>query len=180
MSTADRQWALQNTEAAIGLFVAAVKSRAEVETKKLLKFLRPVSLPAIERFVAPEKFCEGKTVDGIKVAWLGENFKTNFLKRVERPIPALELREHELIEYARDPAIIIELGGEAKVETTLGQFWEFLKTADQTKWHVRHIRDDSGVLWAVDGNWDGGGLYVEAAPLGRPIDWRVGHRFLSR
>ena len=148
--------------------------------RKLLKFIRPVSLPAIGEFVVAEKLCEGETVDGIKVAWLGENLKTNFLKKVEKPAPALELREHELVTPARDPAIITELGGEEQVETTSGQFWEFLKTADRTLWYVRHIRDATGVLWAVDGHWYDGGLHVEAYALDDPFDWFAGARFLSR
>ncbi len=180
MSTEDRQWAIQNTAAAIGLFADAVMNRAEVEIKKLLKFIRAVSLPAIPKFVAAEKFREGETIDGIRVAWLGSNFRTNFLKKVEKPVPALETREHELAIRSRDPAIITELGGENQVETTLGQFWEFLKSADQTLVHVRHIRDVNGVLWAVRGRWDGVGLSVEARSLDSPRDWDAGRRFLSR
>src|SRR3989344_5658306 len=76
MSTDDRQWVIQNTEAAIGLFADAVKNRAATEVKKRLKFIRPVSLSAIPEFIAADKFREGKTIDGIKVAWLGKNFKT--------------------------------------------------------------------------------------------------------
>ncbi len=179
-STENRQWVIQNTVAAISLFAEAVKNRAGVEVKKLLKFIRPVSLPAIPKFVASEKFREGETIDGIKVAWLGSNFKTHFLKKVEKPVPALEMREHELAVPSRDPAIITELGGEEQVETTLGQFWEFLKTADQKFWYVRHIRDVNGVLWAVGGDWRDDGLGVGAYSLGRPDGWSTGGRFLSR
>lgn len=180
MPSNDRQWVIQNTVSAIVLFVEAVKNRAGAEVEKLLKFVRAVSLPAIPSFVVAEKFREGKTVDGIKVAWLGSNFKTNFLKKIEKAVSALNMREHELVTRSRDPAIITELGGEEQVETTLGQFWEFLKTADQKLIHVRHIRDGNRVLWAVRGRWYDGGLDVEAYPLGDPRDWFVGGRFLSR
>ncbi|MEK7099723.1 MAG: hypothetical protein AAB883_01110 [Patescibacteria group bacterium] len=152
----------------------------EAVAKKLLRFIRTISLPAIGEFVASEKFREGKTVDGIKIAWIGNNFKTNFLEKVEKPVSALETREHELVAPARDPAIITELGGEDKVETTLGQFWEFLKTADQTLVYVRHIRDVNDVLWAVRGRWDSGGLNAGTDSLGDPLGWDVGRRFLSR
>lgn len=180
MSSNDRQWVIQNTVSAIAIFVEAVKNRAATEVKKLLKFIRPVSLPAIGRFVAAEKFREGETVDGIRVAWLGSNFKTNFLKKKEGAVPALEMREHELTTRSRDPAIITELGGEENIETTLGQFWEFLKTADRTLVHVRHIRDENGVLWAVGGLWHDDGLGVAAFSLFNPTDWSAGLRFLSR
>lgn len=180
MPTDDRQWVIMNTVHAIELFAGAVKNRAGVGVKKLLKFVHSISLPAISKFVAAEKFREDETVDGIKVGWLGSNFKTNFLKKVEKSVPALEMREHELVVRSRDPAIITELGGEENVETTLGQFWEFLKTADQALVHVRHIRDVNGVLWAVHGYWNVDGLYVEANPLGNPLVWDSGRRFLSR
>ena len=179
MTTADRQWVIRNTVEAIDLFAEAVRNRG-VGSKKLLKFLRTISFTAIDNFVAAEKFREGETVDGIKVGWLGNNFKDFFLKKVEKSIPALEMREHELVTGSRDPAIITELGGEEQVESLLAHFWEFLKTADQTLWHVRYIRDVNGVLWAVCGGWDGGGLNVEAIPLARPFGWDVGDRFLSR
>lgn len=180
MSSEDRQWAIENPEEAIGLFASAVKNRTSEATPTLLTFLRPISLPAIPKFVAAEKYREGETVDGIKVGWLGGNFETHFLQKVEGPVPALNLREYELVKPSRDSAIITELGGEEKVETTLGQFWEFLKTADRTLWHIRHIRDMSGILWAVSGNWDGGGLNVEAVPLDSPDGWGDGGWFVSR
>lgn len=180
MSVEDRQWAIQNTVVAISFFAEAVKNRTVAEVKKLLKFIRQVSLPAIPKFVTADKFCEGETIDGIRVAWLGSNFKVNFLKKKEEAVPALNMREHELVTWSRDPAIITELGGEGQVETTLGQFWEFLKTADQTLVHVRHIRDVNGVLWAVLGYWDVDGLGVGAYPLDDPDAWYTGYRFLSR
>ena len=174
------QWAIQNPKDAITLFADAVKNRATTEVKKLLKFIRTVSLPAIGEFVVAEKLREGETVGGIKVAWLGKNFKKNFLTKREEAVPESEFREHELTTRSRDPAIITELGGEDKVETTFGQFWEFLKTADRALWHVRHIRDVNGVLWAVGGGWYDDGLNVGAVPLDSPSDWGTGRRFLSR
>lgn len=152
----------------------------EAEVKKLLRFVRTVSLPAVDKFIAAEKFREGETVAGIKVAWLGENFKTNFLTKVEKSVPALEMREHGLVTPSRDPAIITEFGGEEQVESFLAHFWEFLKTADRNLRHVRHIRDVNGVLWAVRGFWLSDGLSVEASPLDGPSDWDAGRRFLSR
>lgn len=180
MATEDRQWVIRNTVAAIALFVEAVKLRGEVEAKKLLTFLRTVSFPAADNFVAAEKFREGETVDGIRVAWLGDNFKTFFLKKVEKSISALEMREYKLDTESHDPAIITELGGEERVESFLAHFWEFLKTADQTLWHVRYIRGVNGVLWAVSACWRSDGLFVGAYSLSYPRDWNAGPRFLSR
>ncbi len=183
MSTENRQWVIQNTEAAIDLFAEAVKNRAsDIKTAavKLLEFVRTVSLAAVDKFVAAEKFRLGKTIDGIKVGWLGDNFKAGFLSKIEEQTPALEIREHELLKNSRDPAIITELGGEEKVEITLGQFWEFLKTADRRFWYVAYIRDTKDVLWAVDADWHSDGLCVEADSVDRPYEWDADNRFLSR
>ena len=153
---------------------------SEVIVKKLLEFVRTVSLAAVDKFVAAEKFRLGKTIDGIKVGWLGDNFKAGFLSKIEEQTPALEIREHELLKNSRDPAIITELGGEEKVEITLGQFWEFLKTADRRFWYVAYIRDTKDVLWAVRAHWYGGGLSVEAGSVDDPCGWFAGDRVLSR
>ena len=95
-------------------------------------------------------------------------------------VAAEELKVSKLLKGSRDPAIITEFGGEEKVEITFGQYWEFLKTADQNSWYVAYIRDVNGVLWAVCGRWHGGGWRFEAGPLDSPGGWGAGGRFLSR
>ena len=152
--------------------------------KELLKFIRTVSLPAVGRFAAAQYFREGATVDGIVVAWLGDDFKQDFLPKVEEAVPALDAREYELVESAYDPTIIVELGGEKLAETSLGQLLEFFKTVDRRRGYVRYIRyirDVHGVLWAVRADWGSDELDVEAYPLNNPPDrWHAGLRFLSR
>lgn len=180
MPTDDRQWVIQNTKSAIVLFIEAMKNRPAIAVTKLLEFVKTVSLPAVGTFVAAEKFRPGETIDGINVGWLGDNFKANFLGKTEDQMPALKIREHKLLKGSRDPAIITELGGEEKVEISLGQFWEFLKTADQSLWYVVYIRNDDNVLWAVHAHWLGGGLSVGANSLDDPNDWDTDNRFLSR
>lgn len=144
-----------------------------------LRFVRPVSLPVIETFIAAEKFRVNKTVDGIAVGWCGPRFRKHFLEKIEGFTCALEAREHELIEEARNSAIITELGGEEMVETSLGQFWKSLTTADQTCWHVRYICDVEDVLWAVGAYWISDELRVEAQSLGERDGWPPGFLFLS-
>ena len=180
MSTADRQWVIQNTEAAIGLFCEAVKNRRPGDPKQLLERLPAFGIPAIPQFVVADKLRIGETVDGIKVGWLGENLKKHFLSKREESVAAEQLATNKLLEGSKDPAIITALGGEEKVEVSFGQFWEFLKTADQNLWYVAYIRDTDGVLWAVGARWSSGGLRVEAFSLGSPNGWGAGFRFLSR
>lgn len=182
MSTENRQWVIQNTEAAIGLFSDAVMNRVGKVVEKLLERLSvAIALPAVKQFAAAEKFRPGKTIDGIKVGWLGDNFKEHLLPKIESDeVAAEELAVNKLLKNSRDPAIITALGGEETVEVSLGQFWEFLKTADQKFWYVAYIRDTENVLWAVSADWVGGGLNVVASSLGSPGGWIAGSRFLSR
>jgi hypothetical protein len=155
---------------------------SETVAKKLLERLSgDINIPVVKQFVATEKFRPGKTIDGIKVGWLGDNFKEHFLPKVEKDeVAAEELAANKLLRNSRDPAIITALGGEEKVEISLGQFWEFLKTADQKFWYVAYIRDTEDVLWAVYARWYSDGLNVEAGSLDDPFGWRAGFRFLSR
>lgn len=181
LSTADRQWVIQNPKEAIRFFAGAVKNRVAEKVEKLLERLLAIQIPAIQEFVANTKFRVGETVDGIKVGWLGDNFKQNLLSKKEGAVAGEELAQNKLLKNSKDPAIITALGGEEMVEITLGQFWEHLKTADRTLVHVGYIRDDvDNVLWAVGASWRDDELYVEASSLGHPDGWRAGIRFLSR
>src|SRR3989338_6569696 len=87
---------------------------------------------------------------------------------------------NNLLDYANDPAIITFLGGESKVEISLGQF--FAAFAKQPSGeagalltngyaNIGYIRDINGVLWAVVGGLGGRGWYFGARPLGGPLGW---------
>ena len=133
----------------------------------LLELVYEVNLAAVTTFTAANKFRIGETVDGITVGWLGDNFKKHFRSKVEdRQIAAEWLTVNNLLKSSKDPAIITALGGEPKVEITLGQYWEFLKIADRSFWYVAYIRDDGNTLWAVGADWLGGGLSVGACFAG--------------
>lgn len=148
--------------------------------KKLLEFVGPVSFPAVTKFVVAEKLVEGKTIDGLKVTWLGDNIKTSFLKKVEQHVASRAGRQHKLIVLdSFDSAIITELGGDRKIEIAFGQYWDFLRTANRALWYVAYIRDIYGILWAVCARWHGDGLGVEAGSLGSDRGWIAGRQFVS-
>lgn len=192
MSSDDCQWAIQNPKDAIALFADAVKNRtAPVEKKLLERLSSTVALPAIKDFTAKEHFVLDTSKKAkVKISYLGDNFKKNFLAKVEKnEVAAEELAINKLLEYAYDPAIITFLGGEPKVEITLGQFFAaFAKQPNGEEgvlltngWaNVGYIRDINGVLWAVGGFWDDDGWRFEARALGDPFGWFGGPRFLSR
>jgi hypothetical protein len=192
MSSDDCQWAIQNPKDAIAIFADAVKNRTAPAEKKLLeRLLATVAIPGVTSFTAKEHFVlDTSKKAAVKISYLGDNFKKHFLSKVEKSeVAAEELAINNLLEYAHDPAIITSLGGEAKVEISLGQF--FAAFAKQAKgedgplltngWaNVGYIRDINGVLWAVFGLWDVVGWSFEAPPLDNPFRWRDGYRFLAR
>lgn len=192
MSTEDRQWVIQHTVAAIALFAGAVKNRVPntvAEVKKLLQFLFCLDAKAMKKFIVKEKFVEGKTVDGVSIAWLGGNFKKNHLGKIEEDIPDAELKVQKLLQCARDlprddePGIIPELNG--RQETTHAHFFQLLAHKQRMKdfsWIVGYIADENDVLSAVNANWssDRGGWRVESRSVESPRRWRAVDQVVSR
>lgn len=192
MSTDDRQWAIQNTEAAIGLFADAVKNRDNgkaVEPKKLLEFVTTTSVAALERFNAAENFKVNTKKAAVRICYLGKNFKEHFGRKVEGTCEASEIRVHKLTESSLDVPIIAELGD--KAEITLGQFFALLSKQGEgesgplltNEWaNIAYIRDCGDVLWAVFARWNvaGGGWVVGARSVGHPFEWGAGYQVLSR
>jgi len=152
--------------------------------KKVLSVLlergEPIILPAIGRFIVMEKFRPGETVDGIRVSHLNDNFKRYLLPKVEGDRAAEALVVNNLRKDSRDSVIIPALGGAEKVEVSLGQYWEFLKTADQNLGYAAYIRDIDGTLWAVHAFWHDDGLHVGADSLDDSGGWGASTHFLSR
>ena len=188
----DCQWAIQHPKEAVVLFADAVKNRLVVAVKKLLERLSTtIALPAMNGFTAKEHFVvDTSSRARVKISGFGTNLKTNFLPKVERgAVAAEDLAVNKLLDYANDPAIITFLGGESKVEISLGQF--FAAFAKQPSGeagalltngyaNIGYIRDINGVLWAVVGGWGGGGWYFGARPLGDPLGWLPASQVLSR
>ena len=188
MSAEDRQWVIQNTTAAIALFAEAMKNRASSVVKKILILMTTVKVAAVEHFVAAEKFREGQTTDRVKIALLTDNFKKNFLGKIEEDVGATELHIHKLDQDSLDATIIAELGSAAEI--TLLNFWELLKKQGSGQKgdlltdgcaNIAYIRDVSGELWAVSARWiaDHDGWFVGARSVGYPRRWRAGSQVVS-
>lgn len=171
-------------------FLAGKIIAVRKDTLKTLPLFEPIgphNLPAIPKFVTAEKFRPGETIDGIKIAWLGDNFKKQYLPLTEDPIGATEILESNLLRAANElpqspeePGIIAELGGTKVAVSRMGQFWEILKTADQSLWYAIFAYDIENVLGVVNADWYSDGLCVNAYPLGDRYDFGAGSRFLSR
>ena len=165
---------------------------SEVIAKGLFERLATtIAIPTVASFTSSGFFIIDTSKKAtVKISGLGDNFKKHFLPKVEKnEVAAEDLAINKLLEYAYDPAIITALGGEAKVEITLGQFFSaFAKQPNGEAGplltngyaNVGYIRDIEGVLWAVFGRWRVDGWYFGARPLDDPFRWNVDNQFLSR
>lgn len=162
-----------------------------VEKVKLLKRVSTIELPAVKDFIAADHFVVDTSEKAkVKISYLGDNFRKYFLPKKETgEVAAEELTVNELLEDAYDPAIVTDLGGEEKVEISLGQFFAmFAKQPNgesgqlltNGRANIGYIRGDDGVLWAVGGRWGGDGWSFGARPLDGPSRWHAGRQVLSR
>ena len=163
---------------------------ALVDTKKdsneLLEPISTVSVSAVSKFVARDHFKLGE-VEGVKIGYIGDSFKSHFLKKVEDNVPEAQLKVLRLKQYSLDPPIITALGDNH--ETYLAQLWELLKAQPKGEngtlltnsyMNIFYIRDTDNILWAVLVGWGGGSWSVGADSIDRPYGWRGGNRVFSR
>lgn len=159
-----------------------------VKAAELLKFIRDVAVGAVAKFDAADAFGPNKP-DGIKF-YLGDNFRKNFLGKIEEGVGAVTIRIHRLEKVSRDPEIMAELGVE-KMVIKLAHFYEMLKIQNQGQegpllvngyTNIAYIEDEKGTIWAVgaywrssDREWD-----VRAHSVECPRGWDAGRQVVSR
>lgn len=170
-------------------------------TPTLLKPISTVIVPATTApFVAKDKFVvnTGRKAP-VQISYLGANFTEWFLSgdgKTEDPISEQTLRFARLCRPAHDvsleegeQAIIPELGGKAKAETTLSEIYRLIRKQPKGEkgallnngWaNIFYVPDLNGVLRSVSVYWFGGGWYVSAVPVEDPLGWSGGFRVFSR
>ncbi|MCX6785410.1 MAG: hypothetical protein NTZ18_00985 [Candidatus Komeilibacteria bacterium] len=164
------------------------KAVEPIQLQPLLKLLGTVSIPkTTEPFVVADHFKKGNA-DGVAISIIWENFQTLCGGVVEEPIKeAIELRYYKLLRPEDDEPIIVELSGEATVETFFAAIWESLKlqknggkgkllTTDGA--NIFYIRV-GGVLLAVRVRWDYFGWRASADSVEYPHWWSAGFRVFS-
>jgi hypothetical protein len=181
---------LDRFQSRLGSLLDECSAAPQVEPPKplLLQPVTTVDIIAIDEFVARDKFREGETIDGVKIYWIGQNFKTNFLGLVEKGIAPATLRIQKLKKNSVDTPIMGELGETAR--TKLAQFWEQMKKQGQGQKgallvnghaNIAYIDDENGTLWAVAAFWSsGGGWRVEASSVAYPGEWDADYQVVSR
>ena len=135
-----------------------------------------IDIPGADVFIAAEKFKEGETIDGVKVALIGSNFKKNFFGKVERDVAPRTVRFFRLAKDASDAEILAYLGD--KAEKQLAHLWELLKKhslsggilLDSGGSNIFYVRDIHGELQTILVRWlahrhRANGWYIESEQL---------------
>lgn len=152
----------------------------------LLELVSTVSTAPTEKFVAADFFKAG-TKNGVRIAWIGDNFNSKFGKKIEKNIVASTIRVHTLLKDSLDAPIITELGDTH--ETSLAELSQLLTAQGNGEdgtlltngyANIFYIRDIEGILWAVRALWRSGGWCVGAFSVERPRGWDAGRQVLSR
>jgi len=171
------------------VFDMVVQKPMKAVASTLLSFIGTVTTAAMSVFSAKEKFVVDTSDSAeVKIAYVGDNFRSWLLNKVERAVPASVLSYHTLLQRSLDNTIIKELGGEAKVEATLSALWQLLVFQRNGESGVLltngnanmfYIRDTDGVLRAVHVSRDGYGWDVDANSVAGPRGWDAGDRVFS-
>ena len=159
---------------------------------KLLRQLTTVSVTGIQKFVARDAFGESNP-DGIKF-YFWDNFRSNFLGKVEEDVPTATIAVHRLEKASLNRPIMAELGVDEKTKKgvmKLAQFYELIKAQAHGEEgsllvngyaNIAYIEDEEGNLWAVNADWYSvyRGWSVDAFSVGFPYGWSAGSRVLSQ
>ncbi len=145
------------------------------------------------KFIAKDKFVVNtKRNAPVKISAVWDNFTSWFLSgdgKTEDPISEQTLRYHKLRKSSVDGPIITELGGEEKSETTLTEMFSLMEKQKNGEdgvllnngyANIFYIRDQNGVLRAVDVCWFDDGWDVDAFSVENPGRWSDGYQVFSR
>lgn len=187
----DPKQLVDHLQAAIeGNFVSrngeSLKSNALSLVQPLLEAIGTVAIPArTERFVAGDRFVLNygpKAKPGVRISYLGDQFKAWLLRKTEEPAAETMLRYSKLVKPSVDGPILAELGD--KAETTLAQIWALMELQSNGEEGVLLTNGWANIFYvngrAVDVYWHGDGWRVGAYPVSDPYEWSGESRVFSR
>ena len=155
-----------------------------VNIVSLLTKITTVSVSSVSKFTMNKE-----TQEAANIGWMGSNFQEFFFGKTEENISEAKVAAYKLEKASLDPAILEELGGEAKAEMSLAHFVSLIQQQSQGQEgtllvngyaNVAYIRDN-GKLWAVCCYWySGRRCWDVGALLGTdPRRWHAGYQILS-
>ena len=168
--TAGQTEACINRMGGWGNFLRFIGGAGEIVFKSILTFIRDFLASAHPKISTSEKFWEDA---GVK--WMGDNFKTQFLRLEVAAASAATLSLQKLEENSLDTPILSELG--EKAETSVLHFAEFLnQNRRSSEFFIGYLRGLDGNLFAVCARWfvSRGGWRVDARSVASPFEWGAG------
>lgn len=155
----------------------------------LLEAIGSCVIPAThERFIAAEKFVVNTSRKvRVKISYIGDNFRSWFLDKVEDPVAEETLRYARLLRSVQDAEIRAEIGQELE-EVMLAQIYVLMERQPNGQkgilltdwWNVFYARDALGLLRAVRVFWHDDGWHVSAHSVEHPYGWDKDDRVFSR
>jgi hypothetical protein len=168
-----------------------LRGELKVKAAKLLWWLIRVPVQATKKFVAKDHFLVDTSATAkVTIGYLGTDFMANFLGKIERNVPAIDLVAYRLGNDSGDQPVLDQLG--EKTETTLAQLWQLLFQQPRGEAgmlltndgyaDIFYIKDMNDKLWAVHAAWRAGfdDWSVHASSVRRSAAWRAGSRVFSR
>lgn len=153
-------------------------NRSNASTGLLEPFGEPVQVEGAIQFVPCKRIVKGLNGD-LPISYVGENFQKVFADLVEDDVPAVSLKQRKLLKRSLDGPILSALRGKKRAKIALVHAFDFLKTADRSKWYIFYVADSKGVLWAVYAYWDGVGWPLSTVAVARPVEWDAGSVVVS-
>lgn len=168
-----------------------LKPVAKAVASALLVMVGTIPITATtEKFFASEKFAINTQADAeVKIEYLGDNFESLFIFKIEEPIQGGELRFQKLEKASTDGPIIAKLGGKEKAETTLTEMFSLMEKQGKGETgalltnrcsNIFYIRDINEVLRVVNVRWDDDGWIVGASSIEDMEEWDAGDMVFSR
>lgn len=168
------------------------KNFAEILLPKaaLLEYLGAVTIPATsEKFFAREKFVEDTSEKArVKISYIGKNFSSWFLDKIEEPKKEDVLHYHRLKTSSSYIPIITELGDQKHAKTTLADIYALIELqkndeegvlATKEYAQIFFVLDIHGNLCVVHVEYYVSGSRLSAYSVGDPFFWNIGYRVFS-
>ncbi len=156
----------------------------------LLEPLGTAEVAAVEEFDISDHFRKNNPY-GVKVTYVGDNFKKIFGKKTEKNVAAATLKAHRLTRGAKNPEIIKNLGEGHR--TFLAQLWALvllqpngpdsapgilLTNGNANIFEVPNPENPEE-LWTVFAYWNDGWKF-NANPISNPNDWNADNQVFGR